>query len=160
MLRLFLLCSSVLLSVLTVQLNADEHFPFLGQVSKSSVNVRSGPNINFEVIEQLAQDERVIVTGRHYEWFKVRLSSKAKAFIRADYLLVKDPQQPAEIIGDKVNVRCAPNSDSTSLGQLAKGGKVVLVVENNGWWQIVAPDEINGWVHQDFVRFVSDEFSK
>src|SRR5208283_3713614 len=100
---------------------ADEHFPFLAQVIKESVNVRAGPNTNFEKIDKLNKGSRVVVLGRSYEWYKIQPLPTTKAYIRSDYLRVNAGSNVAEVIGDRVNVRASANSNAASLGELRKG---------------------------------------
>ena len=158
MIRLFF-CSSVFLCLAFAQGYADEHFPFLGEASKGSVHVRAGANINFESLGKLSKGDRVVVTGRHYEWYKVRLPAAASAYVRADY--VKDMgNATGTIIADKVNIRARANSESSSLGQMNKGDLVKFVEhvqvppqagQVNGWWKIKPPASAEGWVHADLI---------
>ena len=48
--------SAFLIFILIAPGFADEHFPFLAEVSKESVNVRAGPNTNFEKIDKIQYD--------------------------------------------------------------------------------------------------------
>ncbi len=130
---------------------ADEHFPFVGEVIKDSVNVRAGANTNFEKIDNLARGAEVVVLGHQYEWYKVQLPLTAKAYLRADYLQLNDEGGIAQLIGDKVNVRALPNSEASSLGQLTKGVAVKVLEQVNGWCRIEPLEGIVGWVHQDFL---------
>src|SRR5476649_607257 len=79
---------------------ADEHFPFLAEVSKESVNVRAGPNTNFEKIDKLTKGTQVVVLGRSYEWLKVQPLASTNVFIRCDYLKIDAGQEVAVVIGD------------------------------------------------------------
>ncbi len=147
------ICSSVLLSfVLCTQGYADEHFPFLAQVNKESVNVRAGANINFEVLAKLSRGAEVVVLGKNFDWYKVELPTTAKAYIRADYLKLHEDSF-GELNGDKVNIRARANSDSSSLGQLNKGDYVKVIRQINDWWQIEPPAQAAGWIHKDFLSF-------
>lgn len=160
------ICSSVLfIFVLQAQGYADEHFPFLAQVDKESVNVRAGANTNFEIIDKLKKGDKIVVLGKNFQWYKVQLPPTAKAYIRADYLkLSKDSM--AELTGDKVNIRARANSNSSSLGQLKKGDIVKVIQqipanpakgetkdEVNGWWCIEPPVQAVGWIREDFLTF-------
>jgi uncharacterized protein YgiM (DUF1202 family) len=156
MIRLFL-CSSVLLCLAFAQGYADEHFPFLGEASKESVHIRAGANINFESLGKLNKGGQVVVTGRHYEWYKVRLPVTISVYVRADY--VKDMgNATGTVIADKVNVRARADSESSPLGQMNKGDPVKLVEQApplagqvNGWWKIEPPASAEGWVHADLI---------
>ena len=157
MIRLFFCSSLYLMLVLSTAGYADEHFPFLGEASKESVHIRAGANINFESLGKLKKGGQALVTGRHYEWYKVRLPAAASAYVRADY--VKDMgNATGTIITDKVNVRARADSESSPLGQMNKGDLVKLVErappqagEVNGWWKIEPPASAEGWVHTDLI---------
>lgn len=129
----------------------DEHFPFTGEIARGPVNVRAGANINFEAVDKLSQGAQVTVLGKSYDWYKIQLRPVAPAFIRADYVKVKD-KTTGEVTADKVNVRARADSESSTLGQVDKGDTVKLVEQINGWWKVVPPEKTAGWVHQDFLR--------
>ena len=121
-------CSSVFLIFAFIKPGfADEHFPFLAEVSKESVNVRAGPNTNFEKIDKLNKGPKVVVLGRSYEWFKVQPLSTTKAYIRSDYLKINEGGDIAVVMGDNVNVRCQASSDAASLGEVKKGTLVKVL---------------------------------
>src|SRR5208283_2056977 len=110
MIKHIILCSSVFLIFAFMAPGfADEHFPFLAQVIKESVNVRAGPNTNFEKIDKLNKGSRVVVLGRSYEWYKVQPLPTTKAYIRSDYLKINEKGVIAVVLGDNVNVRSSPN---------------------------------------------------
>jgi len=149
------ICSSVFLIVSLFTLGyADEHFPFLAKVSKGSVNVRAGANTNFEKIDKLNQGDEIVVLAKTFDWYKVQLPLDAKSYVRADYLKIRS-NSIAEVIGDKVNIRAIPNSESTSLGLLIKGTLVKVKEQINGWWQIEPPLQAVGWIRQDFLSIKS-----
>jgi len=147
--------SVFLLIVLTVQGYADEHFPFLAVVSKDSVNVRAGSNTNFEKIDKLDRGTKVVVLGRSYEWYKIQPLPTTKAYIRSDYLRIKEGSLVAEVLGDRVNVRASASSDAASLGQIKKGTWVTILEQANAWCRVAPVAGTVAWVHQDFLKFVS-----
>ncbi len=152
------ICSSVFLVIaLNAQGYADEHFPFLGEVSRESVNIRAGANTNFEKLDKLAHGTQVVVVWHVYEWYKIQLPATSKAYIRADYLKLQDGSSIVQVIGDKVNVRARADSESASLGQMTKGRFVKVVEEKNGWCLIEPTVGIVGFVHQDFLSVKSTE---
>lgn len=156
MIKHILICSSAfLVIVLTVQGYADEHFPFLAQVSKDSVNVRAGSNTNFEKIDKLSRGTKVVVTGRSYEWYKIQPLPTTKAYIRSDYLQIKEGGLVAAVLGDRVNVRSSPNSDAASLGQIKKGALVVVLEQVNGWCRLAPVAGTAAWIHHDFLQLIS-----
>ena len=133
---------------------ADEHFPFVAQVIKKSVNIRAGANTNFEKIDTLNQGDEVVVLSKSFDWYKVQLPLTAKSFIRADYLKMLQ-NSTAQLIGDKVNIRATPNSNSASLGIVTKDSLVKVITQINGWWQVEPPTQAVGWIRQDFLAIKS-----
>jgi SH3-like domain-containing protein len=158
MIKHIILCSSVFLIFAFITPGfADEHFPFLAEVSKESVNVRAGPNTNFEKIDKLNKGTQVVVLGRSFEWLKVQPLSTTKLFIRSDYVKISDRGDTAVVLGNNVNVRSAANSDAASLGEIKKG-TVVRVLDQGGklgWCRIAPVAGTAAWIHQDFLREIS-----
>ena len=149
-------CSSVFLIFAFIAPGfADEHFPFLAQVIKESVNVRAGPNTNFEKIDKLSKGSRVVVLGRSYEWYKIQPLATTKSYIRSDYLSVIKGGGIAVVLGDNVNVRSAPKSDAASLGEVKKGVLVKILGQANGWSSLAPVAGTAAWVHQDFLKEIS-----
>ncbi len=156
MIKQIIFCSSVfLVFAFTAPGHADEHFPFLAQVIKESVNVRAGPNTNFEKIDKLSKGAQVVVLGRSYEWYKVQPRATTKAYIRSDYLKVKEGEDVGVVWGDNVNIRCSANSNAASLGEVKKGTPVRILGQTNGWSRLAPVAGTAAWIHQDFLKEIS-----
>jgi len=134
---------------------ADERFPFLAEVSKESVNVRAGPNTNFEKVDELNKGAQVVVLGHYFEWYKVQPPMSAKAFIRSDYLKISADGAIAEVTGDNVNIRCRADSDAASLGEVKKGALVQILAQAKGWSSLAPVAGTAVWIHQDFLKQVA-----
>ena len=156
MIRRILICSSVILiSVFHTPGFADEQFPFLAQVIKESVNVRAGPNTNFEKIDKLKKGTAVVVLGRSYEWYKVQPLATTAAYIRCDYLSISPGKPYASVLGNNVNVRASADADAASLGQLKRATLVKMVGQEKNWCRIEPVPGVVAWIHQDFLRVKS-----
>lgn len=150
------ICSSVFLIFAFITPGfADEHFPFLAQVIKESVNVRAGPNTNFEKIDKLSKGSQVVVLGRSYEWYKIQPLPTTKAYIRSDYLNIAKGESIAVVLGDNVNIRCSANSEAASLGEVKKGTRVKVLGQANGWSLLAPVSGTAAWIHQDFLKQTS-----
>lgn len=154
--RRILLCSWVILLAFVTPGFADEHFPFLAQVSRESVNVRAGPNTNFAKVDELSKGAQVVVLGHYYEWYKVQPPAGTKVYIRSDYLKVQNGNV-FEVLGDNVNVRASASSDSASLGEVKKGTLVQVLGQAQGWSALSPIAGTFVWIHQDFLKEVSDQ---
>jgi SH3-like domain-containing protein len=156
--RISTICSSVFLIFVCIAPGfADEHFPFLAEVSKESVNVRAGPNTNFEKIDKLNKGTQVVVLGRSYEWYKIRPLPTTKEYIRSDYLNVQKGGAWGLVQGDNVNVRSSASADAASLGEVKKGTMVRVLGQINGWSSLAPVAGAVAWVHQDFLKEISAE---
>ena len=149
---------AVLVSVvlLSEPVLAQARFPFFGETTDAHVKIRAGENNNFEALATLEKGDKVIVLGKSFQWYKVRLPENAKAYISSSYVSVVSPQV-GEIKGDRVNVRAAPNTNATILGQLKKGEKF-FIKEGLGEWTLIKPvDSLHGWIHEKLVVFKSQD---
>jgi len=148
----YIFCSSVFLIFAFIAPGyADEHFPFLAEVSKESVNVRAGPNTNFEKVDKLSKGAQVVVIGRSFEWYKIQPLASTKEYIRSDYLKIKNGNIGV-VLGDNVNIRASANSNAASLGEVKQGALVKVEGQENGWSRLETVAGTGAWVHQDFLK--------
>jgi uncharacterized protein YgiM (DUF1202 family) len=130
-----------------------------GEVNAYRVNIRSGPNLNFEILYKLNKGDKIKIISRAYKWFKIKLPRGAAAFISSDFVKLSDgPGSVGLVTGNNVNIRARPDLSSTVLGQLDKGTKVrIRGKAPGGWYRIRPPDECAGWIHSDFVNTISTD---
>ena len=132
--------------------------PFLAVINKDNVNLRAGPNENFERIYRLKKDEEVVVIDKNYGWYKIKLPITAKSYIINKYIALES-DSIGKITADRVNVRAGAGVNFTSLGQLKMGEKVQIVEKLEGWYKIVPINESYGWILNEFVSFKSKDIS-
>ncbi len=131
-----------------------EKFPFLGEINTDRVNVRAGESTNFERLCQLNHGDEVVVIGRRFSWYKIKLPSQARSFINSKYVR-SIGNGVAEVIADRVNVRASNSITSSILAQLSRGSKVHIISDANGWYKIVPVDKSYGWISEKFISFKS-----
>ncbi len=129
-----------------------EQFPFIAEVIADKVHIRAGQDKNFESIGRLAKGEQVVVAGRIYSWYKIKLPNNALSYIRSDYVQVL-ADNIGEIVSPRVNVRAGAGINFTSLGQLPKGTKVRIIETAAGWHKIEPVEGCYGWVTTKFLTF-------
>ena len=139
----------------TTRVSADEKFPFLAEISSSSVNIRSGQHLNFEKLCRLNKGAQVIVVARSYSWYKIKLPLEAKSFISQNYVQLTN-DRTGVVSANRVNVRAGPDPNTTTLGQLKKGAAVKILEKLPGWYRIEPVDEIYGWVSDQYITFKSN----
>jgi len=154
--RIILLLSLILFFSVDF-LSAKEEFPFIAQSNIKDVDVKAGGNINFESICKLNKGEKVVVIEKKYDWFKIQLPEKAICYIHSDYVKKEGESSIAEVTANRVNLRAKPGQNYTILSQLNKGNKVRISKRVNEWYEINAPQNCFGWVHDKFLNFYSNE---
>lgn len=137
---------------------AQESFPFLAQAINERVNVRAGQSQNFEKIYQLEKGEEVIVVGKDFSWYKVKIPPGTYVYISDKYVRLVSIME-GEIIGDRVNVRSSAKVESTILGQVEKGSRVRVFDKIPGWYKIAPPAQVFGWVADGLVKFKSRDIT-
>ncbi len=133
---------------------AAEQFPFVGEIKGHDVNVRSGQSVNFDRLTQLNKGDTVVVIGRNYSWYKIRLPQKAACYINKRYV-EREENNLGVVTGGRVNLRARPSLTSTVIGKLKKGTLIRILKEVGDWYRIEPMKGIYGWVKVDFVKFHS-----
>lgn len=144
-------------------------FPFLARVKKKNVNIRAGQNINFEKIGRLRKWEKIVVLGKSYSWYKIKLPVHADSHISMDFVKMLG-NGIGEITGNRVNIRSGAEGHSAVIGQLNKGELVRVLREyppgdtsanggaagsSGGWYRIEPPDQSYGWVLSKYLAVTS-----
>ncbi len=153
------LFSSFVISLPVFFAHAKESFPFVGQLVSKDVNIRAGGNTNFEKLCQLHLDQNVIVLGKEFSWYKVRLPKGVSVFI-SDKYVEQLSDLKGKVTANDVNLRARANTESTIIGQLKIGSEVSILEKLNGWYKIVPPSEVYGWVSAELVKFKTADLSK
>ncbi|MEI6438203.1 MAG: SH3 domain-containing protein [Candidatus Omnitrophota bacterium] len=144
-----------LLFVLTEPAFAQARFPFTAETVSDRVHVRAGQNNNFESVAQLAKGAPLTVLDKKFKWFKVALPAGAKAFVKSSYINLLSADL-GEVKVDRLNVRAAPNTEATTVGQL-KQGQRFFIAQNAGEWIWIRPvDGVYGWVNESLLVFKSN----
>ncbi len=149
----FIICLTI-----TSICSAQEFFPFLGEITAENVRVRAGQNENFEELCLTKKSENVIVVDKDFSWYKVRLPKSAKAYIIEKYVNQID-SQTLEVTASQVNIRARSSINSTILGQVNKGDKLIFVNKKDDWYQIEPIEFSFGWVLEKFVHFKSQDIT-
>lgn len=151
--RLVLLVT--ILFVLTEPAFAQARFPFTAETVSDRVNIRAGQNNNFESLAVLPRGVSLTVLEKKFKWYKVFLPAGARAYVKSGYVKLLTPDL-GEVTVDRLNVRSAPNTDATTVGQLKLGQKF-FVQKNDGEWIWIKPAEgVYGWVNEALLVFKVD----
>ncbi|MDO5300565.1 MAG: SH3 domain-containing protein [Clostridia bacterium] len=106
------------------------------------VNLRSGPSLNYSVVVRVTSGSTVYIQDESYEWNYITVWQNGYTY--TGYMhesFINKSTSTATVTtrnGGKVNVRSGPSSSYSSVGSLASGTKVSVLLKGNGWYQISA----------------------
>ncbi len=126
---------------------------FVGICTGNKVNVRAGADINYEVITQINKDNKIVILGKSYKWYKIKIPRGTDCFVHKDYIQSKDNLRM--IKGDHINIRSAPDIKHSVLGQLNNNDPIKIKAREGDWYRIAAPKEFCAWVYSDFIKYYS-----
>ncbi|MCC8179364.1 MAG: SH3 domain-containing protein [Planctomycetes bacterium] len=132
--------------------------PRPAKITGGRVNVRAGPNTQYESIAVLTTGVPVTVLARHGEWFKIifpsdQLASIHKTLVDADITgEIPEAGLPGIVNQDNADVHAYYWDKSTVVGQLNKGDPVIIKQERGQWYRIDAPDTARAYVSAQYVR--------
>ncbi|MFC1668637.1 SH3 domain-containing protein [Chlamydiota bacterium] len=123
------------------------NFPWVGEVTGIRVNLRSGNNINFEILCQKNKGDLVIVLDEHAGWYKLQPTEDMFLWIHKDFV------ELGIVTAYSVNVRSGPGTQYSINCQAEKADKLDIVGEVDQWYKIKAPNNASGWIHSDLINF-------
>lgn len=122
----------------------------LYEVVVDNLNLRAGPNQNFEVLKKLQKGEKLEVVYQRYGWCKVKLPPDVILFIYKRYVDKLDGK--GVVNANRVNVRARPSLKANVVGQLNEGDEVEIIEGSGNWYGIQAPLNCYGWVKAEYLK--------
>ncbi len=132
-------------------------------VSGDSVNLRTGPSLNYSRVRKLPTNESLTLLGRSSDnaWLYVKTSDGQEGWIEAkwvdlaginiDYHSIKTPTPPETTIkvgGKSVNLRTGPGISYLKLRMLTYNEPLLLLgkLSDNSWLYVKTSDGLDGWI--------------
>lgn len=134
----------------------EEKLPFLGEITADKVNVRAGPNLNFEQVCQMNKGQEVLVLEKSYGWCKIRLPDTARGYINPKFVTPRF-EGIGVISANRVNIRAGAGENFSVIGRLDKGERVRIKGQSQGWHAIEPVERSYAWVLEKFVVYKSDQ---
>ncbi|SEM31863.1 N-acetylmuramoyl-L-alanine amidase [Mesobacillus persicus] len=129
-----------------------------GTVTADSLRVRTGPGTSHSLAGSLTHGQKVTIKELSGNWVKISLNS-FEGWVSKEYLSMSTTQQANSQSGKKeavvtagLNVRTSPSVSSNKVGTLAKGSRVIVNSQANGWSQINY-NGTNSWVSSQYLNF-------
>lgn len=125
---------------------------FSAKVTGSKVRLRASADLDSQIITQLSKNDLVLVKEDANDFWGIKPLSNAKAYVFRSYVIDN------VVEADRVNIRLAPNLDSTIIGQLKNKDKIEAKVckENNKWLEIDIPDDVCFYVAKEYLTYAGD----
>ena len=129
---------------------------FQAKVNADSLYLRQSPG--GAVITTLSKGTTVAVLTNSSSWYQVSVNGK-EGHVSGEYLTGTTATDVALGTGtvkcsSSVNFRSAPNTSSTSYGELKNGTKVNVVGVSSGWYKVTYNGK-TGYIHPDYITLAS-----
>lgn len=119
----------------------------------SSLNMRSGPGLAYPIITSLNKGDRMIITDKQGDWFKVT-KEQHSGWVAAWYTKQLEAQEIIKqtVISkvDRLNVRSQPSINAATLTQLSAGDQASFISEQGDWVE-VAFNQVQGFVSKEYI---------
>lgn len=134
-------------------------------VTGTTVNLRSGPGTNYDIVGQVAKGDTLTYLGSEGSWYKVQTPQGKVGYISASYAektgekttapsgTASTPSTPSASTGKQVkvksgpiNVRSGPGTNYDKVGMIPDQGVFSVVATQGDWYQIRLNDGTNVWV--------------
>lgn len=126
-----------------------------GKVTSSvSLNVRSGPGINYSKKSFLNPGQVVLVLSEFNDWYKIKLSNGDIGWVSSYYISQTDTYGKAVA---NLNVRSGPGSSYAIKTALKSGETVIITKNSNSWYQIKTNSNITGWVSSRYMDITTEK---
>ncbi len=127
----------------------------------TTLNIRSTPSTDGDILGSLAADAWGFVLERGDEWTKIK-SGNVTGYARSEFLMFDQTAITRadrlgkfyiEISVDTLNIRTEKNTESNVIKEAKKGEKYKVITgeTDNQWIAVVVDDTTNGFVKADYV---------
>ena len=104
------------------------------------VNLRSGPALTYSIITQVTSGTQVRIENDSYEWNYISVTVNGQTLYGYMHDSFLNRSAGTSVVttqnGGQVNVRSGPGSSYSSVGKLASGTNVTVLLKGNGWYYI------------------------
>ncbi len=141
----------------------------LGEVTVSSLNVRSGYGTSYGIVDKLKKGDKVEIIESKNGWHKIKYSNK-NGYVSGQYIKIESDSKPTqpevtpppqenkvlgEVAAGSLNVRSGYGTNYGIIGSLKRGQKVEIVESKNGWHKIKY-NNTYGYVSGQYIKVEGD----
>ena len=118
------------------------------RTAAGAVNLRSGAGTGYASVAKLSRGDKLAVTGKSGDWYKVCTFSGKTGYIRKDYVAFGVSGKTT----GSVNFRRGAGTGYGVIRQLSKG-TAVTVNSVDGKWAHVTVNGVKGYIHTSYLTF-------
>lgn len=130
-------------------------------VDTSSLKVRSGPGLTYDIIGAVQKGDKLVVIGKENDWYQINYGTTtgwvASWYTTGTAVEMTNKQAISKV--NKLNIRTEPSLSSAVIGQLQEGEQFTSY-KSEGEWIEISYNDRKGWVHSDYVTFVEQSDSQ
>ncbi len=126
-------------------------------VKSSTVNVRSGAGLEYDVVTQIKKDTEYPVLSTNSSWVQIDLGNGKNGWV-ADWLIDIISNEPKEVSHTYIdstvpilNVRSGPSTSFAIVDKLSPGKSYLLLESDGDWGKIQLGDNKTGWVSLQYT---------
>jgi uncharacterized protein YgiM (DUF1202 family) len=136
-------------------------FPYVGEITGTEINIRSGPGMNFYSCSKINAPARVVVVDQKYSWAKVLPPPGSFSWIFRQSVQTDSNNPGVGVVnGDNVRVYAGSDelepmrSDSVQIS-LSTGQKVRIIGEPVGdYYKIAPPEGTTLWTTSQYIKYI------
>ena len=139
----------------------------VGIITAETLNVRSGPGSNFEVLYMVNKDDRVTITDTSNGWHKVKNNEDKEGWISSKYISISESSETVsrsssyeqkEVNTNGLNMRSGASTSYRVITTLNKATKVEVISESNGWSKIKYDGRL-GYVYSIYLDDIKPSYT-
>lgn len=125
---------------------------FTGKVSGNQVRLRTEPNLDGKIAQELVRGDLILVRGMEEGYYQTAYPKNLKAYVFRTFVL------DGKIEGTNVNVRLGPSLEFPVIAQLNTGDSIEgsISKEHPKWLEIAPPESATLYISTDYVEKVGD----
>lgn len=123
-------------------------------VTGSNLRLRSSSSLSGKTLDYAEKDDIVVVIDKVNSWYHV-LYNNQEGYMSAQYLQFLSRENVelgyGKVSGDVVNIRSAPNTNSTIVTRVTPTDKPYIIGINDGWYKVVVHEKV-GYIRSDYLE--------
>lgn len=121
------------------------------------LNVRDGPGLSNTVITKVYKGEHYKILDKKDGWIKIQMGDDQSGWVASWFTTEQQIEKQSQkvltgiVTATNLNIRDQNSLNSEIIGQVSKGEEIKIISEENDWYKIMLPNQLEGWVASWFV---------